>query len=240
LTKEGKIEQLIEQADMIGFAYPIYGSDVPIKMLDFIKNIPSVEEKTAFIFTTMLAFSGDGAIVAMRKLRKKGYKVKQAVNILMPNNVRLPYIIVRRLRIRIKEEDLKKIRNRAIKKIDKLVNKIVKGKKWRLGRDPFSIAGGLAQRVPMKIVGWSPFAKNYFVDMETCTECMICVNFCPVNNITFEDNKFSWGKSCIGCLRCYNLCPEDAVQHKKGSLKRDKYPRYKGPGDGFSIAKLKK
>jgi ferredoxin len=224
---------------MVGFAYPIYGSDLPVTMIKFIENLPKVDDKPAFIFTTMMLFSGDGAIVAMRKLRKKGFKVKQAVNIIMPNNVKLPYIIFRHLKIQ-DEEGIKKIQKRAGKRIDKLVDRIVAGKNWRLGRDPISIAGGLTQRIPMRITGWAIMARPYFVDMETCTECMICVNFCPVNNITFKDGEFEWGKSCIACLRCYHMCPEDAVQHKKGTLNRKRYIRYKGPGDGFSLAKLKK
>ncbi|NHJ47055.1 MAG: hypothetical protein FK733_04635 [Asgard group archaeon] len=224
---------------MVGFGYPIYGSDLPVNMIKFIENLPEVNDKPSFVFTTMMLFSGDGAIVAIRKLRKKGFKVKQAINIIMPNNVKLPYVIFRHLRIQ-DEEGIKKIQKRAGKRINKLVDKIVAGKNWRLGRDPISIAGGLTQRIPMKLIGWSIMAKPYFVDMETCTECMICVNYCPATNITFKDGEFEWGKRCIACLRCYHMCPEDAVQHKKGTLNRKRYTRYKGPGDGFSLAKLKK
>lgn len=239
LTKEGIIQTLIEESDIVGFGYPIYGSDIPMNMIEFIKNLPKIEEKTSFVFTTMMEFSGDGAIVAMRKLRKKGFTVKQAINIKMPNNVKLPYIIIRHFRMK-DEEGIIKLRERAAKKIDKLVNRIIEGKDWRVGRDPFRIAGGLMQRVPMKILGWTFWAKRYFVDKDTCTECMICVNYCPTNNITFDNNEFVWGKNCIACLRCYNLCPEDAVQHKKGTLNSKRYTRYKGPGDGFSLPKLKK
>ncbi len=208
-------------------------------MMDFVKRLPEMKEKIAFVFTTMLEFSGDGAIVAMRKLHRKGYKVKQAINIKMPNNVKLPYIVIKWFPYH-NEKKVEKIRGKASKKIDKLVGKISQGKKWRVGRDPFSIAGGLMQRIPVRIFGLSFIAKNYFVDRETCTECMNCVNYCPTNNITFENNSFNWGKKCIACLRCYDLCPEDAVIHKKATLDREKYKRYKGPGDGFSLPKLKK
>ncbi|GAI06359.1 unnamed protein product, partial [marine sediment metagenome] len=65
------------------------------------------------------------------------------------------------------------------------------------------------------------------------------VEFCPTNNIRFENEEFVWGDDCNICLRCYNLCPEDAVQFKKGTLDKKKYPRYKGPGNGFNQSKLK-
>ena len=132
------------------------------------------------------------------------------------------------------------IKERAAKKVTKLVDRIASDKNWVQGWDPFNIAGGLMQRVEMRFIDWSVYARNYFVDKETCVQCMQCVDCCPTNNIKFENEEFSWGRKCIICLRCYNLCPEDAIQYKKATLNRDKYTRYKGPGSGFDVYNLKK
>ena len=59
-------------------------------------------------------------------------------------------------------------------------------------------------------------------------------------NIIFEDGKFTWEDRCTLCLRCYNLCPEEAIQYKKATLDREKYTRYKGPGNGFNVYDLQK
>jgi ferredoxin len=235
-----RVEKLVQKADIIGIGYPIYGSDVPAIALQFIKELPKIEEeKKAFVFTTMMEFSGDGAIVAKRLLQKKGFSVRQAVNIKMPNNVRLPHIIVRRFPIR-NDDELTKIKEKADKKALKLAEKIATDKRWIEGADPFNIAGALMQRVPVRLIGWTRWAKNFFVDEESCIECMQCVDYCPTDNITFANGHFSWGEECIVCLRCYNLCPKDAIQYKKATLNREKYPRYKGPGNDFKVSKLRK
>ncbi|MHA1127174.1 MAG: EFR1 family ferrodoxin [Candidatus Heimdallarchaeota archaeon] len=233
------IEKLVAEADTVGFGYPIYGSDIPPNFMKFIDDFPKVDKKSAFVFTTMMLFSGDGAVVGKRRLRRRGFKVKQAINIRMPNNVKLPYPIFKWFPIKNDDEN-NTVKEKAIKKATKLVNRILAEKKWVQGWDPINIAGGLMQRVEMRLFDLSVYARNYFVDEETCTECMQCVDYCPTENITFDDGKFVWGKKCALCLRCYNLCPEDAIQYKKATLKREKYTRYKGPGNGFQVTEFKK
>ena len=233
-----KVKELINKSDLIGIGYPIYGSDIPPVFMEFVDTLPKMENKLAFVFTTMMIFSGDGALVAKRRLKRRGYKVRQAVNIRMPNNVKLPYPIFSWFPIR-NEEENDGVKRKAKIKITKLVEKIDSGKKWLQGWDPFNIAGGLMQRIEMRLFDLSVYARNYFVDEESCTECMTCVESCPTNNIVFKEGVFTWEDRCTLCLRCYHFCPEDAIQFKKGTLDREKYTRYKGPGDGFSYKKLK-
>lgn len=233
-----KVKELITKSDIVGFGYPIYGSDIPPNFMEFIDNIPKMDGKLAFVFTTMMLFSGDGAMVAKRRLRRRGYKVKQAINIRMPNNVKLPYPIFKHFPIHNDEEN-DGVKTKAKLKIAKLVDRILSGKRWLQGWDPINIAGGLMQRVEMRLMDLSIYARNYYVDEETCTQCMVCVENCPTNNIVFEENVFRWEDQCTLCLRCYHFCPEDAIQFKKGTLDREKYIRYKGPGDGFSVKKIK-
>jgi len=238
VKNQEKVKELITQSDIVGFGYPIYGSDIPPNFMEFIDNIPKMDGKLAFVFTTMMIFSGDGAIVAKRRLRRRGYKVKQAINIRMPNNVKLPYPIFKHFPIHNGEEN-DGVKAKAKIKIAKLVDRIIKGKRWLQGWDLINIAGGLMQRVEMRLIDISVYARNYYVDEETCTQCLECVDNCPTNNIVFEDNVFRWENRCTLCLRCYHFCPEDAIQFSKGTLNREKYNRYKGPGDGFSVKKSK-
>ncbi|NHJ33459.1 MAG: hypothetical protein FK732_11420 [Asgard group archaeon] len=231
--------ELIKKADIVGFAYPIYGSDIPPNFMKFIDNLEKVDKKLAFVFTTVLIFSGDGAVVAKRRLRRKGFKVKQAINIRMPNNVKLPYPIFRSLPIR-NGEEITERKQKALKKAEKLVDRIVAGRNWVQGWDLFNISGGLMQRIEMRLFDLSIYARNYFVDDETCTQCMQCVDTCPTDNIEFKDGTFTWGKNCTLCLRCYNLCPEEAIQYKEATLNREKYTRYKGPGNGFNVYSFQK
>jgi len=237
-TKE--VTKLIAKSDIVGFGYPIYGSDIPPNFMSFIKNLAPVKDKKAFVYTTMMLFSGDGALVARRQLRKKGFKVRQATNIRMPNNVKLPYPIFKHFAIKNGTENDWVKNKKALPKIAKLVDKIVNNKLWLQGWDPINVAGALMQRIEMRLGNLQKYARNYSVDEEACTQCMQCVKYCPTDNISFENESFVWGNKCVLCLRCYHMCPEDAILFKKATLDRTRYPRYKGPGDGFSVNKLKK
>lgn len=223
----------VDAFDIVGFGYPIYGSDCPLKFWSFLNTLPLVEKKDSFVFTSMLAFSGDGALVAERHLKKRGFNLKQAVNIKMPNNLKLPYPIIDQFPI-YSEEETEQILMKAEKKIERLIDKIINRDHWIEGRGPLGILGGVIQRGSVVLLGWSRWARNFFVDNEACTQCMLCVDDCPTGNIRYEDGEFVWGEKCICCLRCYNLCPIDAIQYKKATLDRDKFQRYKGPISGYN------
>lgn len=224
---EEKIEKIL-QYDLIGFGYPIYGSDCPEVFDKFVKTLPYADEKECFIFTSMMTFSGDGALVQKRYLEGQGYKIRQAVNIVMPNNIKLPYPIIDRLPINSREE-IDELLNQACEKAGKLVQKILTGEEWVEGYGVLNKIGGLMQRIPVSFLGWSRWAENFYVDYAACTKCMQCVEYCPTSNIQVNGGEFVWGEKCICCVRCYNLCPEDAIQYKPPTLDRNRFPRYKGP-----------
>lgn len=47
-----------------------------------------------------------------------------------------------------------------------------------------------------------------------CKHCFICINICPVKNLTFvKDEMVSLGK-CIQCQLCMKYCPDIAIEVK--------------------------
>ena len=54
-----------------------------------------------------------------------------------------------------------------------------------------------------------------WVNEEMCTACGQCVEECPVDAITLQDNdKASIDMDqCIRCGTCHDTCPEEAVRH---------------------------
>jgi ferredoxin len=181
----------------------------------------------------MLAFSGDGALVAEKRLKKQGYNIKQAVNTVMMNNIKLPYPIMNSLPI-YNQKEMEKIREKAEKRMEKLVDLVLKGEKWIEGKGVLGIIGGMMQRSFVAITGWSRWAKNFYVDQEVCINCNQCIEYCPTGNIMVENGEYKWGEKCICCVRCYNLCPTDAIQYKQATMNRQKYPRFKGPIKDFT------
>ncbi|TFG68689.1 MAG: flavodoxin family protein, partial [Anaerolineales bacterium] len=63
--------KLLEQADVVGLGFPIYGSDVPHIFQDFLDSLPKMEkEKPTLGFITQMAWSGDGINFLFFRYRK--------------------------------------------------------------------------------------------------------------------------------------------------------------------------
>ena len=59
----------------------------------------------------------------------------------------------------------------------------------------------------MRVIG-----RGFKVDMQKCVKCGKCVKNCPVQNIAFDGEKFTFGKKCLGCVRCSFNCPTGAIR----------------------------
>lgn len=58
-------------------------------------------------------------------------------------------------------------------------------------------------------MGSLPFTPK--VDQEECTLCGVCMETCPGDAITLEDNVIMDAQKCIFCCACIKNCPENAV-----------------------------
>jgi Pyruvate/2-oxoacid:ferredoxin oxidoreductase delta subunit len=56
------------------------------------------------------------------------------------------------------------------------------------------------------------------IDVDACTGCGTCVDWCPTDAITLEDGEYAvrLEESCIGCGVCARFCPEKAISLKEG------------------------
>lgn len=150
-------------------------------------------------------FSGDGAGVSARLLKKYGAEIIGGLHIKMPDAV----CDVRALK-RSYEEN-KKIVERAMSKIRAAAADINKGKVPQDGLGIFCrIAGLLGQRLYFynKTRNYSDKLK---INSEKCIGCGKCVQLCPMKNISVRDNKAKAGNRCTMCYRCISKCPEKAI-----------------------------
>jgi len=53
-----------------------------------------------------------------------------------------------------------------------------------------------------------------WIDKDKCVGCGICVDECPVDTISIENEKAEIDMTkCIHCGTCHSVCQEDAVRH---------------------------
>lgn len=203
-----QVAETVDRAAVLGLGYPIYGSDAPLIMLDFIRDLPAATTpKPAMIFATQAIWSGDGAYFMHRQIEAKGYDIRWAVTFNMPCNVCLDMGLPFNLFF----SSLNAQPQGALKRVSKLADRVARDKPWILGRSTL-LSMGWMQRIPfrMTLSYWQSGILS--VDPERCTGCGRCERICPVGNITLESGLPVFGDQCNLCLRCFNYCPELAVQ----------------------------
>lgn len=229
---DAELDSLVDEADVLGLGYPIYGSDAPEPVKELLHKLPEAEGKMAMVFCTQWQFSGDGAMVAGRTLHKKGYDIRWTLHLKMPNNIcvtamPLPYTA-----------DFDKhvpTLNRAVKKINRLVDHMAQDRSYRW---PSCRPIGALQRVPYRLL-YDRFRGVPSLEDVRCTGCGRCARNCPAGNIKMEDGLARFADKCVMCLRCYDFCPTLAVK-VYGKLHLDKRGKpYQGPVAGFKPEDLR-
>ncbi len=243
LIWEELLPTVLNESDIIGVGFPVYGSRIPFIMKDWVKNTLSKYSKEnkkklhAFVYDTMAMFSGDTPLLMKKLLKKAGFLVKQAINIRTLSN--LPQM---KSLMTWEKEKQEKIFHNAEKKIRKFANKIIENKKWLMRRDPITRFVAAFQRVGFK---WEENSlRNLFaIDSDICNLCKICVKYCPVDNLTIEETTekplVKYGPDCTFCMRCFNNCPVDAIIVMKRTRDVIKYRRFRDQIPNFRLSLMK-
>ena len=225
---------LIDDSFLVGFGYPIHGSDLPQSMKDFILKLPQSQGKKTFTFCTQWLWSGDGAAIGASMLTEKGFDVQWGEHFLMPNNVSVSII---RLPYTNDPGRLSAIRKRAGRRISRFVNYLVGDRSSRRGFNSFAHLLGSLQRVPYRRY-YPNLQDDIAVNKEVCIDCGDCVRLCPVGNLYYAGDTIDTKGNCILCTRCYNFCPVAAITYMKRPHLPERGEPYRGPVESFNPSVL--
>ncbi|MBT9154941.1 MAG: hypothetical protein DDT39_01627 [Firmicutes bacterium] len=225
----GRAAELVAASDLVGFGYPIYGSDLPLPMQRFIAEIEVHHVKTAFVFCTQWLWSGDGASLGASLLRARGFGVRWGEHFHMPSNVSVP-VLPWPLHTDAPLAKAKYLRHSAFR-VQRLAAHIALGRPFYRGFNTLSTVAGLLQRVPYRR-HLHQFRDALAPDPARCTRCALCVRLCPADNLLVEHDTIRTVGRCVLCLRCYSFCPEYAIlycgrAHRHG-------PPFRGPSLEFN------
>ena len=199
------VSALAEDNDIV-LSYPVYYSSLPMIMRDFIgKNAELWRGKNVFIIADMGLFSGDGAGVSARLLKKYGAVITGGLHVKMPDCIGDVKLLKK------SHEENRETVKQAAQKLDEAAEKFRNGDPPREGLNLLHhIAGLFGQRL------WfygktKSYTKNPKIDPKKCVGCGACVRLCPMENIRLEDRKAVSGNRCTMCYRCFSNCPRQAI-----------------------------
>ena len=200
------IIQQIAKQDMLVIGYPIYFSNTPKIVSDFINNNKTCfEHKQIFIIASMGLFSGDGTGCTARLFHKYGAKVIGGLHLKMPDCIGDEKLLKK------SKEDNQNLIKRADAKIARAVQRMKAGTPTKEGLNFFyHIAGLFGQRL------WFynktlTYKQKPDVDEEKCIGCGLCARLCPMKNLSIVDGKVIPSNHCTLCYRCFSHCPTKAL-----------------------------
>lgn len=196
----------IQKNDNIILAYPIYYSNLPKIMRDFIiKNHTAFKGKNVFMIATMGLFSGDGAGCSARLLARYGANITGGLHLKMPDCIGDEKVLKKTT------EQNKELVKAAQRKIKDAAQRLIDNIPTQEGIGfLYHIAGLLGQRL------WFYHkTKNYSdklkINRDKCVGCGLCGQMCPLQNLKLENGKATAKNKCTMCYRCVSNCPKQAI-----------------------------
>ena len=200
-------DKLLQTHRNITFAHPIYESMMPPIMSEFIdRHRQAIHHKTISVIVTQMLFSGDGAALVARRLKKQNNTIRHTIHINMPNNLTDLRIFPSK-----SAENCQEKIDKAKHRINRIIKKIRAGKHINMGRRPYSwLLGFFTQRL-YALPFYGKMRKKIKINANTCIGCGQCVDICPMDNLSMDGKKVIAHDRCTLCYRCINACPVQAM-----------------------------
>ncbi len=188
--------------DVIGIGYPIYAFNMPQFFWKYLKKQDFPNHATYFIYKNSgetYAANDTSSLRFIRLLKKKHILVQNEYHFMMPYNIhfRFDENLVHEM-ITMNEKLC------AILHYDLLHHVMHQNK--------FLMRYRLLTRI-LRIQSFGGKLNSFFyrVDKKKCVQCQLCVQKCPVQNITCKKGKLVFHHQCLMCMRCSMYCPTNAI-----------------------------
>ena len=186
--------KVIEDADAVGFVFPVYYGDMPCIVRELISKM--VFRADTYIFSVVTCRGHAGACNQRmdQLLKTRGQKLSFAAAVKMPGNsfINAPEVDAAHLAAQ----------NDAVCNVTKRIAA-------REVEDYFD-----ATLLPLAQTAYPNNFRGIIAENK-CTGCGLCTKLCPMDNIAIIDNHAYIGDNCATCLACFHWCPVEAIWMSK-------------------------
>ncbi len=200
------IVDMIRQHEEIVFAYPIYWSNLPKLVNDFIKDNASIwNKKKIYIIVTMGLFSGDGSGCSARLFKQYGACIIGGLHLKMPDCIKDVKILKKNV------HDNKILVQNATIQINNAVTKLKNNTPSRDGLGYIAQLIGLFGQRLWFYNKTKHYSDKLKINADHCIGCGMCIGLCPTKNLVLLNDKAQALDKCTKCYRCIAHCPRKAI-----------------------------
>ena len=205
----------ISENETLGFVFPVYAWGPPKMVRDFISEL-TVTGAVPYVFSVCTCGDEEGKTteVIKKALSRRSLTLSSSFAVRMPNNYIIGYDVdspdVESTKLRNADEQLISITDTVVRR-HRGVFRTLPGSQPSFKT---AIINPLFNRFAM--------STSRFYATDACTGCGLCERICPAATIKVS-GKPVWGKSCTQCLGCLNRCPVGAIQYGPGTQNKGRY-----------------
>lgn len=216
------IPQLVKQEiyqftdDKIGIVFPLYAWAVPSFVEDFLRK-STFHCDYLFAITTYGIYAGGVASHLLEIGKSSGHSFDYVNKVKMVDNYLLGFNMAKQAKNEPKKHIEKQI---ATIKADITASKAYVMNASGLENVATRQMVKSAQKKAPKSLG----IKGKITVEDTCIQCGICTQVCPVGNITLDpaNHSITLSNRCFTCFACLQNCPQNAI-HLKHEMDRSRY-----------------
>lgn len=210
-------EYTLQAEESVGFVFPVYAWGPTAMALEFVGRMELANYRDNYVFAVITCGGaiGKSMDVFREALQKKGLPLHSGFSVAMNSN----YILMGDAPGR---EEAAAVLNKAEEKLREIREAVGQKARGIFKVAPGPLPGLLTSLVYPMFNKHALTTKSFYAN-DKCNGCGICARVCNTNTITVTDNKPQWGERCSQCLACLNLCPVKAIQSGKGTEKKGRY-----------------